>query len=139
MNIPIAIAGGLTVLAFLAHTFVGLKETYAVAPGKLVSPRSINNFDTIERNWIQALCAFQLVTIDLLILPTLLFLLAFTELLEPRKTLTLILAGWYALWGLIWLIQLSVLRRPGKDYLLLPQWMFCLACAGLLFLGAQSF
>ena len=138
MNIPIAIAGALTTLAFLAHVFVGLKETYAIAPGKLVSRTVFKNFETVERNWIQALCAFQLVTVDLLILPALLFVIAFTELLEPRKTLTLILAGWFALWGMIWLIQLSVLQRPGKDFALLPQWVFCLVCAGLLFLGAQS-
>ncbi|MBX2819166.1 MAG: hypothetical protein KTR29_05765 [Rhodothermaceae bacterium] len=138
MNTPIAIAGGLTVLALLAHVFVGLKETYAVAPGKWAAKKDIKDFETVERNWIQALCAFQLVTIDLLIIPVLLFVIAFTELLEPRKTLTLILSGWFALWGVIWLIQLAVLQRPGKDYALLPQWVFCLVCAGLLFWGAQS-
>jgi len=139
MNIPIAIAGALTTLALLAHVFVGLKETYAIAPGKLVNRTAFKDFETVERNWIQALCAFQMVTVDLLIIPALLFVIAFTELIEPRKTLTLVLSGWFALWGLFWLVQLSVLQRPKEDYALLPQWVFCLVCAGLLFWGAQSF
>ena len=138
MNYPIAIAGCLTALAFLAHIFGGIRETLSTAPERLAEKTSIPNFETVERNWVQSVCAFQLVTVDLLVLSTLLFVLVFTDIIEPKKWVALALAAFYALWGVAWLVQLLALKRRAKDFLLLGHWLFWFGCAGLIFWGAQS-
>jgi len=138
MNYQIAIAGGITALALLAHVFVGVRETLATAPEKIAEKARIQNFHTIERNWIQALCAFQLVTVDLFVLSALSFIVAFTDLIGPRKYVALGLAALYALWGTVWMFQLLVLRRPARDFLLLGHWAVWFICAVLVFWGAYS-
>jgi len=137
MNTPIAIAGVIVLLAFFAHTFIGNKEALSTRP----KPPRFGEGETvkeIERNWVQCMCAFQLVTVDLLALSALLFALATPDLLPARREITLIAAGFFALWGGVWVVQLLVLRRQLKDYLLLGQWAFWFVCAGLLMFGAKS-
>jgi hypothetical protein len=79
-----------------------------------------------------------MVTVDLFVLSVLLFLLGTTDVLPARRELALITAGFFVLWGAAWVVQLLVLRRPLKEYLLLGQWVFWFLCAGLLLWGAQS-
>jgi hypothetical protein len=66
---------------------------------------------TIERNWVQSLCAFQLVTVDLFVLSVLLFLLGTTDVMPARREFALIAAGFFVLWGVAWIVQLLILRR----------------------------
>lgn len=137
MNYPITIAGSIIFLAFLAHTFVGIREALSTRPrGEFAEVD--NEAVTIERNWVQSLCAFQLVTVDLFVVSVVLFILGTTELLPARRELALIAAGFFVLWGAAWLVQLLVLRRSLKDYLLLGQWAVWFVCSGLLLWGAQS-
>ena len=69
MNYPIAIAGCLTLLAFVAHVTGGIKQSLSIAPAKIAGSQVERGvLETLERNWVQAMCAFQLVTIDLLAL-----------------------------------------------------------------------
>lgn len=138
MNYQIAIAGFITLIAFFAHTFVGIREALSTAPAKLTEKGNVVNFEVVERNWVQSICAFQMVTIDLLALSVLLFLLAFTDILGSKELLALGLAAFYLLWGIVWLLQLLFLKRRAKDFLLLSQWLFWFACAGLMYWGAQS-
>jgi hypothetical protein len=135
MNYPITVAGAIVSLAFLAHTFVGTREALAARPNGSGSVDAA----TTERNWVQSLCAFQLVTVDLLVLAILLVILGTTDFLADRREIALILAGFFALWGAAWLLQLVVLRRGRNDYLMLCQWIFWFICSGLLFWGAQLF
>ena len=76
MNYQLATVGGLTALAFLAHAFGGIRQSLSVEPAKLADKEKLANFEALDRNWVQSMCAFQLVTIDLLALPALLFVLA---------------------------------------------------------------
>ena len=138
MNYPIAVAGAITLLAFFAHTLVGIREALSTAPVKLATKDNSTNFEVVERNWVQSLCAFQLVTIDLLALSVLLFVLAFTDILGSEQLLAFGLSAYYFLWGSAWLIQLLALKRRAKDFLLLSQWLFWFVCAGLIYWGAQS-
>jgi hypothetical protein len=137
MNYPITTAGVIVLLAFFAHTFVGSREALSTRPRR-VSAESGVDATTIERNWVQSLCAFQLVTIDLFVFSVLLLVLGTTDLLPARREVALVAAGFFMLWGAAWLTQLLVLRRGLKDYLLLGQWAFWFVCAGLLVWGAQS-
>ncbi len=138
MNYQIAIAGGITLIAFFAHSFIGIREALSTAPSKLTAKENVANFEVVERNWVQSICAFQMVTIDLLALSVLLFLLAFTDTLGSKKLLALGLAAFYFLWGSAWLIQLLFFKRRAKEFLLLGQWLFWFVCAGLIYWGGQS-
>lgn len=132
MNYPIIIAGIIVFMAFIAHTFVGIREAMSTRPS------AYEKTPTIERNWVQSMCAFQMVTIDLFALSILLLILGATEMLPARKEFALYTSLFLVLWGVAWFIQILVLRRSLKDYLMLSQWAFWFACAGLLFWGSQS-
>lgn len=128
MNLPVLIAASITSLAFFAHTFVGTKEALQTRPP--------NTAALIQQYWKQSMAAFQLVTVDLLLLSLLLWLIALTDWIPAKSTLTLFLSGWFLLWGLAWLGQLLFLSKNKKDYLLLSQWLFWLVNAALLYWGA---
>lgn len=140
MNLPIAAVSVLMLVALLAHTLAGHRETMSIRPSRLLQKGSTADsmFETLERSWIQSLCAFQLVTIDLLVLTAASFLLAFTEIIPQKKPFALALAAFFFLWGIAWLVQLAFLKVPRKNYLLLGHWLFWFACGGLTYWGAQS-
>ncbi len=137
MSIPILIAAAIVFIAFVAHTIVGNREALSTRPS---APDGIatGSSATVDRNWVQSLCAFQMVTVDLFVLSMLLFGLGATELIPAKREVTLAASGFFALWGVAWLVQLLLLRRGLKDYLLLSQWLFWFLCSGLLYWGAQS-
>ena len=137
MNIPVLIVAIITVVAFLAHTFVGTRESLSVAPEKLGDKNTLDNFDVLEKNWIQSLCAFQMITVDLLLLTVLLFVIALTDYIPFERPLTMGLSVLYFLWGIAWFIQLSILTKDRKNYLLLAQWLLWFVSAGLLYWGAR--
>lgn len=137
MNLPFAIVGVLVLVALLAHVFMGLRETLSIHPERdgADGPTSAR----LERNWMQALCAFQLVSVDLLVLASFALLLAFTDVVPQRRLVANALGVFFAFWGLAWLIQLVVLRAPRRNYLLLGQWILWFVCAALAGWGARSF
>lgn len=128
MNIPVLIVACLTLFAVIAHVIGGTKETASIAPD--------TSQPSLVRNWKQAMCAFQLVTIDLIAVTLTLFVLALTDWIAFASQLTLLLSLLYLLWGVIWLVQLAWLKSDGKTYLYLPHWLFFFVCAGLLFVGS---
>ncbi len=139
MNYPIAIVCGLMLVGFVAHTTGGVFQSLSIEPSKVAKKFSADrSLDVLDRNWVQAMCAFQLVSVDLLALAVVLYLLAFTELLAPRQAIGFAVAGLFFLWGVVWLIQLGVLRRKPKDYLLLGHWSVWFLCSGLVYWGSLS-
>jgi hypothetical protein len=137
MNYPIIIAGIMIALALVAHTFVGNREALSTRPQR-AQAKNVKEALTIERNWVQLLCAFQLVTVDLLVLSGFLFVLGATDMLPARREFAFFAAGFLVLWGIVCITQLLILRRPFKDYLALSQWALCFVCAGLIFWGSLS-
>jgi hypothetical protein len=113
-------------------------ETLGTAPGKLGNPGTIPDFEKKERAWVQSLCAFQLVSIDLLALSALLFTISATDYLAPEKPIAIAASIYLGLWGAIWLLQLAVLRRRGNDYVFLLQWLMFFACGALVYWGART-
>ena len=139
MNYPIAIVSGLTLLAFVAHVAGGIKQSLSIAPSKVAGSQIERGaLEILDRNWVQAMCAFQLVTIDLLALSVALYLLAFTNALAPKQSIAFALAAIYFLWGCSWLVQLLALKRKPRDYLFLGHWAFWFLCSGLIYWGALS-
>lgn len=136
MNYPVTISGAIVLFAFFAHTFIGSREALSTRPRGLSAESGVDVM-VVERNWVQSLCAFQLVTIDLFVLSVLLLVLGTTDLLPARREIAVIASGFFTLWGTAWLVQLIVLRCSLKDYLKLGQWGIWFVCAGLLLWGAQ--
>jgi len=127
MNIPVLIVAIITMIAFVAHVFGGTRETAAIAPEK---------GDRLVVSWVQAMCAFQMLAVDLLALALLLFAVAIWD-LGPGETLILQLASaLYLLWAVVWVAQVLWLRRPSATLLKLPHWIVWSLCSGLLFFGS---
>ena len=138
MNYQLAIVGGLTALALVAHVSGGIRQSLSVEPAKLADKEKLASFEILDRNWVQSMCAFQLVTVDLLVLSALLFLLAFTDVFVQKQLMGFALAAFYFLWGCAWLAQLFALKRKAMDYLLLGHWSFWFGCSALIYWGAVS-
>ena len=138
MNYQLAAVGGLTVVALLAHVFGGIRQSLSIAPARLADKEKLTNFEALDRNWVQSMCAFQLVTIALLALSALLFVLAFTDVFEQERLMGFGLTLFYFLWGCSWLAQLLALRRRATDYLRLGQWAFWFGCSALIYWGSLS-
>ena len=97
MNIPFAAAALLLSVAFFAHLFVGTRETLSLKPD------AENSTQQSTRNWMQAVCAFQLVSVDLLLLAATACLLAFTRVFDGMEAaaarfVAAYLGLWYAAW-----------------------------------------
>lgn len=137
MIYPILAAGFLVLMAFLAHTLIGIREAMSIRPNTGTDCAG-EKAAALERNWVQSLCAFQLVTVDLLFLSAGLLMLGGTDWLPARREVALAAACFFALWGVAWVLQIAALRRPRRDYLLLGQWGLWLACAALVWWGSRS-
>ncbi len=138
INYQIAGVAAITALAFFAHVFGGIPQSLSTEPAKHAGKAQVAGLELPQRHWVQLMCAFQLVTIDLLALSVLLFLLAFTDVFNQKQLLGFSLSALYFLWGCAWLAQLLALKRPAKDYLLLGQWIFWFGCSAVIYWGSLS-
>ena len=136
INYPIAAALVLVCLAFAAHLTGGVIESLSVRPSN--SGSEDPSFPKIERNWVQLMCAFQLVSVDLIAVAVVLYFLAFTSVLIPAGSIAVGVSLLFLFWGLAWLLQLRSLKRPSRDYLLLGHWSLWFLCSGLTYWGAQA-
>ena len=127
MNLPIFLAGCFSLAALAAHSIIGTRESASLAPK--------GTSQELKTHWIQSMCAFQLVTIDLLAITIALFVIAVTDLIYFEKELSFIIAAIYAFWGMAWLIQLGFLKVTLKEYFKLPQWILFWVCSLLIFFG----
>ncbi|MEE9319555.1 MAG: hypothetical protein V3U76_03835 [Granulosicoccus sp.] len=128
MNIPVVVAACISTLALVAHIFIGTKETAAIAP--------TDGNKKLELHWKQSMCAFQMLSVDLLLVTIVLFVIGLTDLVSIEPELTLLLSLVFLLWGIVWFIQLLWLKSKPVTYLVLAQWAVWLLCAGLLYWGA---
>ncbi len=136
MNIQVFIVACITALAFIAHLFVGTRESLSISPLKIGAKSNSRDLDSLDKNWIQSMCAFQMISVDLLILSGLLFVTSLTDIVPFERVLLLSLSALYLLWGLAWLIQLLALKAKLKNYFNLGQWIFWLISSGLLYWGS---
>ncbi|MDH5233037.1 MAG: hypothetical protein OEY38_23535, partial [Gammaproteobacteria bacterium] len=106
MNIPVLIVACIMLLALVAHVLGGTKETASIRPN--------NESDKLTLNWKQSMCAFQMLSIDLLVVMVVLFTVALTDIISFEYELTKILSIIFLLWGVVWLIQLFWLKSVKK-------------------------
>lgn len=140
MNTPIAIVAAVTLIAFLLHISGGVWESLKIKPSRVLKgEQPTSELAIYDRMWTQSLCAFQMLGIDLLLMAIVLYLLAATGLIVQERGTALICAGVFALWGIIWLVQMLLLKRPLKEYLLLPHWAIWFVCSLLVYYGSTQF
>ena len=119
------IVASVCLLAFIAHVLGGSRETAAIKPS--------DDDAKLTTHWVQAMCAFQMLSVDLLAVSLLLFAIAFYEMGPYESTMLLALSLLFFFWGLVWIIQIVWLKR-GSHYLLrLPHWLVWFICAGILY------
>lgn len=128
MSISVLSVACITVIALVAHVFAGTRETAAIAPS--------SQGEKLTANWVQAMCAFQMLSVDLLVVSVALFTVVFFDLGPMERPVVLLLSLLFFLWGLVWVIQLRWLKRPSASLLRLPHWMIWFLCSGLLYYGS---
>ena len=127
MNIPVLIVAVITALAVIAHVLGGTRETAALAPSAQNSTRSAH--------WVQAMCAFQMLSVDLIVVTGLLFTIALTDVLPFEARWITGLCLLFLAWGVVWVIQMLMVKRQGVTLMRLPHFLVWFVCAGLLWLG----
>lgn len=130
MNFPVLIVAIITLLAFGAHVLVGARETASIKPDEKDAKLNIN--------WVQAMCAFQMLSVDLLAVSALLFAIAIFDLGKIEGVIILVAIGLYVLWGMVWIVQMVWLKTAGGTLLILPQWLIWFICAGFLTWGYST-
>ncbi len=132
MNTPVLIAACISLLALVAHTFIGTKETASIIP----NGENRESHRKLILHWKQSMCAFQMLTVDLLLMTVALFTISLTDIIPFEYELTLFLSVVFLLWGIAWLVQLFWLKAKAKTYAALAQWVFWIICSALLYWGA---
>lgn len=127
MDIPELIVACVCLLAVLAHVFGGARETAAIRPAK--------NEHKLTTHWVQAMCAFQMLSVDLLAVCLILFAIAIYDLGEYESTYVLLLSILFFFWGLVWLVQIVWLKAGNRYIFRLPHWLVWFVCAGILYVG----
>ncbi len=128
MNIWVFCVACIALAAFAAHLLVGTRETANLATAADDKTRTIN--------WVQAMCAFQMLSVDLLVVATALFGIALFDFGPIERPIVLLLSLLFFAWGLVWIVQLRWLNRPAASLFRLPHWIIWFLCSGLLFLGS---
>ncbi len=127
MNIPVLIVACVTLLAVVAHVIGGTRETATLAPPAEDTKRT--------PHWVQAMCAFQMLAIDMLAVSLALFAIALWDMGPHEPKFIFGFGLLYLAWAAVWVIQLRWLNRTAAPLLRLPHWIVWLVCAALLLIG----
>lgn len=128
MNLPILIAGILSLIAFVAHAFVGDNEYQTIKP-------SSDDSEKKNETWIQVRSGWHWVSVDLLLSSIALLLMATTEIIKAKSEVLLLLSIYFCVCGLVWLATVLLSKNNIKQVLFLGQWIFCFLMSGLIYVG----
>jgi len=129
MNIPVLFVALIISCAVLAHFAIGTRETATLEPNDATQKRMAS--------WVQAMSAWQMLTVDLLIILALLFTIALSDVIAAERWFILGLAGYFLVQAAVWFGHVVWLNREGASLKTLPHWALWLLCAGLLLLGRR--
>lgn len=128
MNIPILIAGVLSLIAFFAHAFVGDKEYRQLKP-------ALDADEKVKETWVQVRSGWHWVSVDLLLSSILLITLAASDFIQEKRVVLLLLSIYFFITGLIWLGTVFLSKNNNKQLLVLGQWIFCFIVSALIYYG----
>ena len=122
-------ANVLTVLAFVAHTFVGDSELHVLMDGQANATRQYRS------TWTMARCGWHWISTDLLAASALLFCINFYDFLPHEEAIVLVLGVFFVAYALIWFVTILLSPRFKRRFFLLGQWALLLVIGGLLLLA----
>ncbi len=131
MNIPLLIAGILSLVAFLAHAFVGDQEYRQLKPAT-GSPAKL------KETWVQVRSGWHWVSVDLLLSAILLLLISLTDYIQAKSEVLFLLSLYFLVTGIVWLITVFVSRNNTKQIFVLGQWIFCFVVSALVYYGRME-
>lgn len=120
-------ANALVLITFIAHTFGGDREYRRIEPSTAT--------DKARYDWLMGRGAFHIVSADFLLATIGLSLVNFTDFFRDEKLILSLLALYFLLYGLGFLIALVISKSPSNRFLKLPQWILLWAIAGLIYIG----
>jgi len=82
------------------------------------------------------MCAFQMLSVDLLVVAAALFGIAGLNLGPLERPAILFFGLLFFLWGVVWIVQMKVLRKTAVSLWRLPHWFVWFVCSALLLLGS---
>lgn len=125
MNLLATIAGVSTLVGASIHAVVGGREFSLIKPQDAEKPREI---------WLQTLCGWHWVSVDLLLAATVLLLIGLTDLIPAESVVFSVTGSYFGLCGVVWLSTAIISGRDVDRVLLkLSQWIFCFLIASLAF------
>jgi hypothetical protein len=128
MNVPILIAGVLSLVAFIAHAFQGDKEVLMLKPEETDSKIK-------KQSWVQTRSGWHWVSVDLLFSSILLILISTTEFIENKSSIAQLLSVYFLLTGVVWFITVLFSKNNRKQIFTVGQWIFCFIMSGLIYYG----
>ena len=126
MQTLLIIAFGLSVLAWLAHTFVGTAESWQT---RIEAATPI-----FQKRWLQSFNAWHMVSVDLLAFSLLLGIVIWTDWLPAEQIWLSILGTWGIAWALTWIVS-TVWIGGWRQTLQLPQWLLIGLIGGICLLA----
>lgn len=130
MNILILIANVLALFTLIVHAIWGDIDL------KVIEPKDYD-VNKIEK-WVMARGAFHIVSMDFLLATIGLTLINFTEIFKESQNLLLqILAIYFFMYSIGFLIIVAISKQFPKNYLKLGQWIFLLIISGLIYWGTN--
>ncbi len=128
MNIPILIAGILSLIAFFAHAFIGDTEYKQLKPAS-------DSKEKIKETWVQVRSGWHWVSVDLLLTSVLFMVLAISDFIQAKYEVLLLLSIYYFVTGVVWLCTVFVSKNNSKQLFVLGQWIFCFIISALVYYG----
>ncbi len=129
MNIPILIAGILSLIAFLAHAFTGDKEYRQLKPSQ-------DSQEKLKETWIQARSGWHWVSVDLLLTGILLIILSISNYIQAKQEVLMLLSIYFLATGIAWLGSVIISRDNDRQLFVLGQWLFCFTLSALIYYGS---
>lgn len=130
MNVPLLLAGILSLSAFFLHTFGGDYELRFQQP-----ENKDPDWSKKYQIWTMARSCWHLYSVDLLFASVGIFFIYFTSFFDNEPQLLSILSVYFFAYSVAWFIGIAISKSFAKNYLKLGQWILLLLISGLLYLS----
>lgn len=133
INIWLLLATLLAWTACLVHTMVGDREIKS-----LLGLRSVHESTSLQETWTMARCGWHWISADLLGSSVVLTMITFTDLISQKDGVLLVIAGFFFIQALAWLLSIAISKPFRNNFLRLGQWMLLATLGVLTLLGRNN-
>lgn len=133
VNVWLIFASFLTWAACLVHCFIGDREIRT-----LLDHRRAAENTTFQETWTMARCGWHWISADLLTSAIVLTLITFTDIIGQKDGVLLVIAGYFLVQALVWLVSIAMSTSFRNNFVRLGQWLLLITVAVLILLGRSS-